>query len=55
MLYAIIAVIVVVVYVISRSNKGTMSFLPSSKGTYQTIDDEFNARRKAKQDKIDRI
>jgi len=55
MLYAIIAVIVVVVYVISRSNKGTTSFLPSSKGTYQTIDDEFNARRKAKQDKIDRI
>lgn len=55
MLYAVIAVIVVVIYVISRSNKGATSFLPSSKETYQTIDDEFNARRKAKQDKIDRI
>jgi hypothetical protein len=55
MLYAVIAVIVLVIYAITRSNKGATSFLPSSKETYQTIDDEFNAKRKAKQDRIDRI
>ncbi len=55
MLYAVIAVLVVIVYAIVRSNKGTTTFLPSSKESYQTIDDEFNAKRKAKQDRIDRI
>ena len=55
MLYAVIAFIVIVVYFISRSKKGTTSFSSSSTASYQTIDDEFNAKRKAKQDKIDRI
>ncbi|QHI39090.1 hypothetical protein IMCC3317_44910 [Kordia antarctica] len=55
MLYAVIAVIVVVVYFIVRSNNGTTPYLPSSKNTYQTIDDEFNAKKKVKQENIDRI
>ena len=55
MLYAVIAVIVIVVYFIARSNKGTTPYLPSSKNTYQTIDDEFNAKKKEKQARIDRI
>ena len=55
MLYAVIAVIVIVVYFIARSNKGTTPYLQSSKNTYQTIDDEFNAKKKEKQARIDRI
>lgn len=50
-----IAVIAVFLYMIFRSRTGSSTFSSSSKQKYQTIDDEFNAKKKAKQEQIDRI
>lgn len=50
-----IAVIAVFLYMIFRSRTGNSTFSSSSKNKYQTIDDEFNAKKKAKQEQIDRI
>jgi len=54
--YISIAVIVIFVYMIffkSKTNTATTS--STSNQRYQTIDDEFNARKKEKQARIDRI
>ncbi|WP_046755732.1 DUF6576 domain-containing protein [Kordia jejudonensis] len=54
--YISIAVIGVFLYIIFRKKSGTStSFSGSSSQKYQTIDDEFNAKKKAKQQQIDRI
>lgn len=53
--YISIAVIAVFLYMIFRSRTGSSTFSNPSKQKYQTIDDEFNAKKKAKQEQIDRI
>ncbi|WP_430412607.1 DUF6576 domain-containing protein [Kordia sp.] len=53
--YISIAVIAVFLYMIFRSKTGTSISSSTSKQKYQTIDDEFNAKKKAKQEQIDRI
>ncbi|MFK7748389.1 MAG: DUF6576 domain-containing protein [Kordia sp.] len=54
--YISIAVIVIFVYIVFFKSKKGNSILPkSSKESYQTIDDKFNAERKEKQQRIDRI
>ena len=54
--YISIAVIVIFIYVVFfKSKKGDTILSKNSKQNYQTIDDEFNAKRKEKQRNIDRI
>jgi hypothetical protein len=54
--YISIAVIVIFIYIVFfKSKKGDTILPKSSKQKYQTIDDEFNAKRKEKQQRIDRI
>lgn len=50
-----IAVIAVFVYVVFFAGKNNSGFSKRSNKKYYTIDDEFNAKKKAKQEKIDRI
>lgn len=54
--YISIAVIVIFIYIVFfKSKKGDTILSKGSKQKYQTIDDEFNAKRKEKQQNIDRI
>lgn len=54
--YISIAVIAVFLYLIFRKKTGSDSlFSGTSSKSYQTIDDEYNAKKKAKQQQIDRI
>lgn len=53
--YISIAVIAVFLYMIFRSRTNNGSSSSSSDKKYYTIDDEFNAKKKAKQERIDRI
>ncbi|WP_420572672.1 DUF6576 domain-containing protein [Kordia sp.] len=50
-----VAVIAIFVYIIFTSRKNSSGLSKSSNQKYYTIDDEFNAKRKAKQENIDRI
>ncbi|WP_046744297.1 DUF6576 domain-containing protein [Kordia zhangzhouensis] len=50
-----IAVIAIFIYLIFKSKKETSSFSKTSSQGYQTIDDKFNAERKQKQERINRI
>jgi hypothetical protein len=53
--YIAIAVIAIFVYMIFKSKTNTASISGTSNQRYQTIDDEFNANKKEKQARIDRI
>lgn len=56
MLYISIAVIGIFIYIkFFKSNTESTGISKRSAQKYQTIDDEFNAKRKAKQERIDRI
>ncbi|KAB8155199.1 hypothetical protein EZY14_004750 [Kordia sp. TARA_039_SRF] len=56
MLYISIAVIGIFIYIkFFKSNTESTGIPKRSAQKYQTIDDEFNAKRKAKQERIDRI
>ncbi len=52
-LITILAVAVILVYFFSRNPSVKNIFKPEEK--YYTIDDEFNAKRKERQDEIDRL
>ena len=54
--YISIAVIAVFLYLIFRKRTGSSgSYHSSSSNKYETIDDKYNAKKKAKQKEIDRI
>lgn len=54
--YISIAVIAVFLYMIFRKRSGNSSYsYSSSSNKYETIDDKYNAKKKAKQEQIDRI
>ncbi|WP_146169758.1 DUF6576 domain-containing protein [Kordia periserrulae] len=56
MLYISIAVIGIFIYIkFFKSNTESAGISRRSTQKYQTIDDEFNAKRKAKQERVDRI
>ncbi|EDP95008.1 DUF6576 domain-containing protein [Kordia algicida OT-1] len=50
-----IAVIAVFVYVVFFAGKNNSGLSKRSGKKYYTIDDEFNAKKKEKQEKVDRI
>jgi len=52
-LITILAIAVILVYFLSRNPSVKNIFRPEEK--YHTIDDEFNAKRKARQDEIDQL
>lgn len=52
-LIVILAVAVVLIYFMSRNQSVKNVFRKEEK--YYTIDDEYNAKRKARQDEIDRL
>ncbi len=52
-LIVILAVAVVIIYFMSRNQSVKNVFRKEEK--YYTIDDEYNAKRKARQDEIDRL
>lgn len=54
--YISIAVIAVFLYLIFRKRTGSSgSYYSSSSNKYETIDDKYNAKKKAKQKEVDRI
>ena len=56
MVYLACAVIAIFIYIkFFKPKSGTGGFTENSGQGYQTIDDKFNAKRKEKQQRIDRI